>query len=210
MEVSGSDPDGAANLEKVNHVVVLMLENRSFDQYSVPVPHGRAPGYRRPAPGAGQPVPGAQLPGAPLAATALDLDPDHSSGAIDRQVAGGNMSALSPARPRPWPRAGPATATRAASWATTTAPICRSTITWRRSSPPGTAGSAGGPVPRCPTACTPCGGRPPEAGMTGRPIYRPCTTSPPFVRHLDAHYISWRRHPPTPGHCSWPTSTTRW
>ena len=31
MEVSGSDPDGAANLEKVDHVVVVMLENRSFD-----------------------------------------------------------------------------------------------------------------------------------------------------------------------------------
>jgi phospholipase C len=31
VEVNESDPDGAANLEKVDHVVVLMLENRSFD-----------------------------------------------------------------------------------------------------------------------------------------------------------------------------------
>ena len=66
MEVNESDSAGAANLEKVDHVVVVMLENRSFDHMlGVSVPHGQAPGYRRPAPGAGQPVPGAQLPGTP-------------------------------------------------------------------------------------------------------------------------------------------------
>ena len=31
MAVNQNDPAGAANLEKVDHVVVLMLENRSFD-----------------------------------------------------------------------------------------------------------------------------------------------------------------------------------
>ena len=31
MEVNESDPAGAANLEKIDHVVVVMLENRSFD-----------------------------------------------------------------------------------------------------------------------------------------------------------------------------------
>ena len=35
--------------------------------------------------------------------------------------------------------------------------------------------------------------------MTGRPIYRPCTTSPPFVRHLDAHRVSWRWYSFDPG-----------
>ena len=29
--MNASDPAGAVNLEKVNHVVVVMLENRSFD-----------------------------------------------------------------------------------------------------------------------------------------------------------------------------------
>ena len=31
MDVTESDPAGPANLEKVNHIVVMMLENRSFD-----------------------------------------------------------------------------------------------------------------------------------------------------------------------------------
>ena len=31
VEVNESDPAGAANLEKIDHVVVVMLENRSFD-----------------------------------------------------------------------------------------------------------------------------------------------------------------------------------
>jgi phospholipase C len=31
VEVHESDPVGAANLEKIDHVVVVMLENRSFD-----------------------------------------------------------------------------------------------------------------------------------------------------------------------------------
>jgi len=36
VEVNGSDPAGAANLEKVGHVVVVMLENRSFDHMHLP------------------------------------------------------------------------------------------------------------------------------------------------------------------------------
>ena len=31
MDVGESDPTGTANLEKVDHIVVMMLENRSFD-----------------------------------------------------------------------------------------------------------------------------------------------------------------------------------
>jgi phospholipase C len=40
VEANEGDPAGAANLEKVDHVVVVMLENRSFD-------HIRASGARR-------------------------------------------------------------------------------------------------------------------------------------------------------------------
>ena len=31
MDVGGNDPTGTANLEKIDHIVVMMLENRSFD-----------------------------------------------------------------------------------------------------------------------------------------------------------------------------------
>ena len=66
MGIDETERVHAANLEKVDHVVVLMLENRSFDHMLGYLSlTGEAPGYRRPAPGAGQPVPGAHLPGAP-------------------------------------------------------------------------------------------------------------------------------------------------
>ena len=67
MEVHDSDLAGAANLDKIDHVVVVMLENRSFDHMLGYLSlSGRAPGHRWPAPGPGQPVPGAHLPSPPL------------------------------------------------------------------------------------------------------------------------------------------------
>ena len=93
MEVSDSDPDGAANLEKIDHVVVVMLENRSFDHMLgyLSLTGGR-PDIDGLRPGLANQYQGRSYPAHHLAATALDLDPDHSSGAIDQQVAGGNMS----------------------------------------------------------------------------------------------------------------------
>ena len=62
MEANESDPAGAANLEKIEHVVVVMLENRSFDHMLGYLSLTGEPGNRWPAPGPGQPVPGARLP----------------------------------------------------------------------------------------------------------------------------------------------------
>ena len=94
MEVIESDPAGAAaNLEKVDHVVVVMLENRSFDHMlgylsltgGRPEVDGLQPGFANEHRGRSYAV-------HHLSTTALGMDPDHSASAIDAQVSGGGMS----------------------------------------------------------------------------------------------------------------------
>ena len=84
---------GAANLAKVDHVVVLMLENRSFDHM---LGYLSLTGGRREIdglhPGLANQYQGRTYPVHHLATTALGMDPDHSASAIDQQVAGGSMS----------------------------------------------------------------------------------------------------------------------
>ena len=93
MGVSPGDPPGAANLEKVDHVVVVMLENRSFDHMlgylSLTGARPEIDGLR---PGLANQDQGRTYPVHHLASTALEMDPDHSASAIDQQVAGGSMS----------------------------------------------------------------------------------------------------------------------
>jgi phospholipase C len=85
--ISQSDPAGAANLEKVDHVVVLMLENRSFDHMlgylSLMGARPEIDGLR---PGLANQDQGRTYPVYHLADTALKMDPDHSASAIDRQA----------------------------------------------------------------------------------------------------------------------------
>ena len=93
MGTGGSGRADAANLAKVDHVVVVMLENRSFDHMlgylsltgSRPEIDGLRPGLANEHQGRTYPV-------YHLAATALEMDPDHSSVAVDRQVADGGMN----------------------------------------------------------------------------------------------------------------------
>src|SRR6516225_3890764 len=83
----------AANLEKVDHVVVVMLENRSFDHMLGYLSlTGRRPEIDGLRPGLATEHQGRAYPVHHLAATALGIDPDHSAGAIDTQVADGTMS----------------------------------------------------------------------------------------------------------------------
>ena len=93
MAVNQNDPAGAANLEKVDHVVVLMLENRSFDHMlgylSLTGGRPEIDGLR---PGLANQHQGRTYPVHHLATTALEMDPDHSASAIDQQVADGSMS----------------------------------------------------------------------------------------------------------------------
>jgi phospholipase C len=112
------------------HVVVLMLENRSFDHMlgylSLTGGRPEIDGLR---PGLANQYQGRTYPVHHLAATALEMDPDHSAGAIDQQVAGGTMSGFVASAAATLAARGVEDGARAASWATTTAPTCRSTIT---------------------------------------------------------------------------------
>jgi phospholipase C len=93
VEVNESDPAGAASLEKIGHVVVVMLENRSFDHMLGYLSlTGRRPDIDGLRPGLANQYQGRTYPVHHLATTAVELDPDHSAGAIDQQVADGRMS----------------------------------------------------------------------------------------------------------------------
>jgi phospholipase C len=92
MEGNDRGPS-SANLEKIDHIVVLMLENRSFDHMLGYLSlSGRRPdidGLRREHSNEHE---GRSYPVHHLGTTAVDLDPDHSAGAIDQQLADGTMS----------------------------------------------------------------------------------------------------------------------
>jgi phospholipase C len=93
MAVDDGDQAGGADLAKVDHVVVVMLENRSFDHMLGYLSlSGRRPEIDGLRPGLANEYQRRAYPVHHLAATALGIDPDHSAGAIDRQVAGGDMS----------------------------------------------------------------------------------------------------------------------
>ena len=93
MGIDETERVHAANLEKVDHVVVVMLENRSFDHMLGYLSlTGRRPDIDGLRPGLANQYQGRTYPVHHLAATALEMDPDHSASAIDQQVAGGNMS----------------------------------------------------------------------------------------------------------------------
>jgi phospholipase C len=91
MSADGSG-EAQANLEKVDHVVVLMLENRSFDhmlgylslQGGRPDIDGLRPGFANEYQGRAYPI-------HHLDTTAVPVDPDHSARAVDLQVADGRM-----------------------------------------------------------------------------------------------------------------------
>ncbi len=83
---------GAANLAKVEHVVVLMMENRSFDHMlgylSLEDGRGDVDGLR---PGFANIHEGRRYPVRHLGTTAIADDPDHSADAVDLQIGGGAM-----------------------------------------------------------------------------------------------------------------------
>lgn len=66
MEAGGSESASIANLDKVDHVVIVMLENRSFDHMlGYLALTGRRPDIDGLRPGVGQRTPGTHLPGSP-------------------------------------------------------------------------------------------------------------------------------------------------
>jgi phospholipase C len=93
MGAGGSGQADAANLEKVDHIVVMMLENRSFDHLLGYLSlTGKRPEIDGLRPGLANEHQERTYPVHHLAATALEMDPDHSAAAVDQQVASGSMS----------------------------------------------------------------------------------------------------------------------
>ena len=87
MEAGGSE-QADANLAKVDHVVVMMLENRSFDHMLGYLSlTGRRPDIDGLRPGLANQFQGRDYPVHHLGTTALEIDPDHSSGAIETMSA---------------------------------------------------------------------------------------------------------------------------
>ena len=82
-----------ANLEKVDHIVVLMLENRSFDHMlgylSLEGDRGDVDGLR---PEFADEYGGRSYPVHHLGSTAIADDPDHSASSVDLQIGGGAMN----------------------------------------------------------------------------------------------------------------------
>ena len=80
------------NLGKVDHIVVLMLENRSFDHMlgylSLEGGRGDVDGLREEF---ANEHGGRNYPVHHLDSTVIEDDPDHSASAVDLQVAGGKM-----------------------------------------------------------------------------------------------------------------------
>ena len=83
---------GTANLEKVDHIVVLMLENRSFDHMlgylSLEGGRGDVDGLRAEFANEHD---GRSYPVHHLDSTVIEDDPDHSASAVDLQLGGGKM-----------------------------------------------------------------------------------------------------------------------
>jgi phospholipase C len=84
---------GLANLEKIDHIVVLMLENRSFDHMlgylSLEGGRNDIDGLRE---GFANDHDGRRYPVHHLETTAILDDPDHSAGSVDLQLGGGKMN----------------------------------------------------------------------------------------------------------------------
>ena len=85
------EPSHSRNLDKIEHIVVLMMENRSFDHMLGYLSlqgrddvDGLKPEFANEHEGQSYPV--HHLP-----STAVAVDPDHSSGAVDLQLGGGKM-----------------------------------------------------------------------------------------------------------------------
>ena len=84
---------GMANLQKIDHIVVLMLENRSFDHM---LGYLSLEGGRDDIDGLRDEFAndhdGRRYPVRHLETTAIPDDPDHSASSVDLQVGGGAMN----------------------------------------------------------------------------------------------------------------------
>jgi phospholipase C len=200
MVVDEGDGVHVANLEKVDHVVVVMLENRSFDHMLGYLSlSGRRPEIDGLRPGQANEYQGRSYPVHHLRATALGIDPDHSAGAIDHQIADGGMSGF----------VASAAATFAGRGVSDGDPGCVMGYyddtdvpvydhlaeefavcdRWFASVPGSTLPN------RLYALCGVAAGSRDDRPLHVPPLYH----QPSFTRHLDAHRISWRWYSFDPG-----------
>ena len=200
MAAEESELIHAVNLDKVDHVVVLMLENRSFDHMlgylsltgSRPDIDGLRAGLTNQYRGQAYPV-------HHLGTTALDMDPDHSADAVDEQVALGSMDGF----------VASAAATLAARGVADGDPACvmghydaadlpvydhlaeefAVCDRWFSSVPGATLPN------RLYALCGVAAGSRDDRPAHVPPLYH----QPSFARHLDAHGVSWRWYSFDPG-----------
>jgi phospholipase C len=89
---AGAEGDGRANLKKIDHIVVLMMENRSFDHVLgyLSLEEGRTEvdGLRE---GLANEHQGSSYPVHHLGTTVVADDPDHSARSVDLQIGDGKM-----------------------------------------------------------------------------------------------------------------------
>jgi hypothetical protein len=208
MDAEGRDRD-QANLEKIDHVVVVMLENRSFDHMLGYLSlDGRRPNIDGLQPGLANDYQGQIYPVHDLDTTTLEMDPDHSATAIDVQVAGGTMggfvaSAAATLASRGVQGGDPSCVMGYYDGADV--PVYDHLVS---SSPSVTAGSARCRAPPCPTVYMPCVAGRREVGTTGRPISRPYTISPPSSATSTPMASPGAGIPSTRACCAPPTFTT--
>jgi phospholipase C len=199
--MAGDDNETAGgNLDKVDHIVVLMLENRSFDHMlgylSLNGKRSDIDGLQR---GFSNEYQGRTYRVHHLATTALGMDPDHSGSGVDQQIASGTMSGF----------VASAAAALAGGAVEGADPACVMGYydgsdlpvydhmaaefavcdRWFSS-------VAGSTMPnRLYALCGTAAG-----SRDNRPTYiPPLYHQPSFVRHLDAHRISWRWYSFDPG-----------
>jgi phospholipase C len=195
-----SEQADAANLAKVDHVVVLMLENRSFDHMLGYLSlTGRRPEIDGLRPGLANQYQGRSYPVRHLGATALGMDPDHSASAIDQQIAGGDMSGF----------VASAAATLAGRgdgdgdpgcvmgyYDATDVPVYDHLAEQFAVCDRWFASVPGSTLPnRLYALCGVAAGSRDDRPLHVPPLYH----QPSFVRHLDAHHIPWRWYSFDPG-----------
>jgi phospholipase C len=188
-----SDESRSANLRKVEHVVVLVLENRSFDHMlgylSLEGGRGDIDGLRTEFANRHD---GRAYRIHHLESTAIADDPEHSSNAVDLQLGGGKMDGFVASFAKTLERAGVSDADLGQVMGYFNAEdvpvydhLAREFAVCDRwfSSVPG-ATWPNRLYAICGRAAGSRDDRPPHVA----PFYR----QPSFVRHLDAHGVSWR------------------
>ena len=196
---AGGSEQADDNLAKVDHVVVMMLENRSFDHMLgyLSLTGGR-PDIDGLRPGFANSYQGRSYPVHHLKTMAVELDPDHSSAAIDRQIAGGSMGGF----------VASAAATLAERRDDDGDPGCVMGYYDGADVPVYDhwfSSVAGATLPnRLYALCGVAAGSRDDRPLHVPPLYH----QPSFVRHLDAAGVPWRWYSFDQGRCASPTPAT--